>query len=272
MTAPSAIVADAEIRSDLVGEIRHHLAIIERTLRNGPESREPADPAFRGFHSIKTLACFLGLHSVAELAHDAESALAAGSAEDALLRSCSRIKRLIPPLPAPARREVSHLGPLFRSMARFARSLGLRSGKPIVVKLAGEDLELCPALVEQLTEPLLHIVRNAIAHGIELPHIRAATGKPASGTIRIAATRRPGAVVIETADDGAGIPSGALDLIFQPRFSTAATVSRISGRGLGLEIVRRQIYGIGGRIEVRTAEGTGTTFLLVIPISEDRAG
>jgi two-component system chemotaxis sensor kinase CheA len=271
MTTLTSIVVDPEIRADLLAEIREHLAVIESTFRSGPVSRERIDAAFRGFHSIKSLAGFLGLHSVAELAHSGESALAAGTTAATLLCSCTRIRRLIPPRPAPVLRGLSHIGLLFRSMAEVARSVGLQLGKPVVVELAGEELNLDPAIVERLTEPLLHIVRNAVSHGIEVPHVRAAKGKPASGTIRLSAAPRPCAVVIEAADDGAGIPADILGLIFQPGFSTAATVSRISGRGLGLDIVRRQVEKLGGRVHVDSAEGTGTTFLLSIPIAGDRA-
>jgi len=177
----------------------------------------------------------------------------------------------------------------FQKMARLARDLSRKFDKPCTLQLAGEDTELDRKVVEHLTDPLMHMMRNAIDHGVEPPEDRRAAGKAASAELRLSAFHRAGFIVVELADDGAGldtdrirargvklglVPEGAElepeeihQLIFQPGFSTAAKVTELSGRGVGMDVVRRNIEALRGRVDIQTARGTGTTFSIQLPLT-----
>ena len=184
------------------------------------------------------------------------------------------------------------VGGVFRKHQRTVRDLGQTLGKRVHLELVGEDTELDKLLVEALDEPLMHLVRNAVDHGMEMPAEREAAGKPAEGTVRLTASHRGNQVVIRIADDGRGMsPSrlkqkarekgivteaeaeamderAALELIFRPGFSTAATVSDISGRGVGLDVVRQTIVArLKGTIDIESVVGSGTTFVLRLPLT-----
>ena len=155
--------------------------------------------------------------------------------------------------------------------------------------MSGEQTELDKTVIEKIGDPLVHLVRNALDHGIEPPAVRQAAGKPATGLIHLHAYHQGGNIVIEISDDGAGLNSAKLlhkarergligadespseekiyDVIFQPGFSTAETVSDVSGRGVGMDVVRRNIHELGGHIEVRSQEGQGTTFTIRLPLT-----
>lgn len=177
----------------------------------------------------------------------------------------------------------------FRKMVRLVRDLSRHSGKPITLALSGEDTELDRRIVEDLTDPLMHMIRNSVDHGIEAAADRAARGKPATGRITLRAYHKGGSIVIEIQDDGAGIDAGRLraraiergligpqatpppeelyPLIFHPGFSTAERVTEISGRGVGMDVVRRNIELLRGRIEIHTRPGEGTTFVITVPLT-----
>jgi two-component system chemotaxis sensor kinase CheA len=179
--------------------------------------------------------------------------------------------------------------PTFQKMVRLVRDLAKKFDKPTAVVVTGEETELDRKLVEQLTDPLMHMVRNTIDHGIEPAEVRVAAGKPATAEIRLKAFHRAGGVVVEIADDGAGldterirtraaalglIPEGAPiaaaeihQLIFRPGFSTADRVTEVSGRGVGMDVVRRNIQALRGRIDIQTERGVGTTFSLQLPLT-----
>jgi len=181
------------------------------------------------------------------------------------------------------------VGQTFRRMARVFRDLVRDSKKMATLETAGEDAELDRTIVEQLADPLMHMVRNAVDHGLESPADREKAGKPAEGKIRLSATHQSGHVVIEVSDDGRGLdqdrilrkaterglvkdqaqlsPSEILDLIFEPGFSTSEQVTAISGRGVGMDVVKREIEKLRGRVEVRSEPGKGTTFLLRVPLT-----
>ena len=181
---------------------------------------------------------------------------------------------------------------VFRKHVRTVRDLAASLGKRARLELAGEDTELDKLLVEALDEPLLHLVRNAVDHGVEPPEARAAAGKPAEATIRIAAAHRGNQVEIRVSDDGRGLDpaqlrakaiergviepaaAAALDdeaareLIFRAGFSTAASVSEVSGRGVGMDIVRQTIVTrLKGTIEVESTPGQGSAFVLKLPLT-----
>jgi two-component system chemotaxis sensor kinase CheA len=181
------------------------------------------------------------------------------------------------------------IGPLFRRMARLVRDLSRQFGKHVEMETQGDDIELDRNIVEELADPLMHMVRNALDHGIEPPAEREAAGKTPSARLLLRAQHRAGQVVIEIADDGRGLDrvriaekalqrglissaDGLSDgeihnLIFEPGFTTAAHVTNVSGRGVGMDVVRRHIEKLRGRIEIRSMAGQGTTFLLKLPLT-----
>lgn len=181
------------------------------------------------------------------------------------------------------------IGPLFRRMARLVRDLARQFGKTVEFSSEGDEIELDRTIVEELADPLMHMVRNAMDHGIEGPQDRLARGKSEYAAVVLRAQHRAGQVVVEIQDDGRGldrrkilttaverglITSGEglsdneiYNLIFQPGFSTAAQVTNVSGRGVGMDVVRRHIEKLRGRIEIRSVPGEGTTFSLKLPLT-----
>ncbi|MBS1859638.1 MAG: chemotaxis protein CheA [Acidobacteria bacterium] len=181
------------------------------------------------------------------------------------------------------------VGPLFRRMARLVRDLSRQFDKHIEMETQGDDIELDRTIVEELADPLMHMVRNAVDHGIESVPDRERAGKPAAARLLLRAAHQAGQVVIEVTDDGRGldrekilakavskglVASGegmsdndVFNLIFEPGFSTAAQVTSVSGRGVGMDVVRRHIEKLRGRIEIRSVLGQGATFLLKLPLT-----
>ena len=179
--------------------------------------------------------------------------------------------------------------PLFQRMSRIIREVAEATGKEVRLKTEGEATEVDKTVIELLADPLTHMIRNAVDHGLEKPEDRAAAGKTAEGIVRLTAAHRSGRVVIEVADDGAGInrprvlesairkglvaPDAQLsdseidNLLFLPGFSTAATVSSISGRGVGMDVVKRSIQALGGRISIVSKPKEGSTFSMSLPLT-----
>ena len=157
--------------------------------------------------------------------------------------------------------------PLLTQQARVVRDLAISSGKLVQLRCAGGDVEADTAVIDQLRGPLTHMVRNAVDHGIEPPERRLALGKPEVGTITIAASHDAGMLVLEVSDDGAGMEPEIQHRIFQPGFTTAKTVTEISGRGVGLDVVHQSIAELRGSIGVASAPGEGTTFTIRVPLS-----
>ena len=178
---------------------------------------------------------------------------------------------------------------VFRRMSRLVRELEGATGKRVQLVTSGEDTEVDRTIIERLTDPLTHMVRNAIGHGIGTPAERAAAGKPETGVVRISAAHRGGRIVVEVSDDGRGIdrqavfrvavrrgliaPDAALNddevdnLIFTPGFSTAAEPSQLSGRGVGMDVVMRGVQALGGRIAVASRPGQGARITLSLPLT-----
>ena len=178
---------------------------------------------------------------------------------------------------------------VFSRFPRMVRDLAQRLGKQIELKLSGEHTELDKTVLEKIGDPLVHLVRNCIDHGIETPEVRVAAGKPAAGTVHLDACHRGGTIAVEVGDDGAGLdrarilakarergliaPSDTLsdeqvhELIFLPGFSTAEHTTDLSGRGVGMDVVRRNIKELGGTIDVRTERGRGSRFLITLPLT-----
>lgn len=181
------------------------------------------------------------------------------------------------------------LGPIFRQHIRTVRDLALRHGKQAQLIIEGQDVEVDTSIAEQIRDPLVHMVRNAVDHGLEPPAERAAAGKDPAGRITLRAFHEAGNVVLEVADDGRGldrerivaraverglVSAGAslaeqdvLHLIFEPGFSTAAAVTELSGRGVGMDVVRRHVHALRGVIAVRSEPGRGTTVTIRLPLT-----
>ena len=178
---------------------------------------------------------------------------------------------------------------VFSRMPRLVRDVSAQLGKEVRLVITGETTEIDKTVVEQIADPLTHLLRNALDHGIEPPAVREAAGKPRQGTIHLGAEQRSGRIVIEIADDGQGIdrarvlararerglvpPDAVLteaeidELLFLPGFSTAACVSSISGRGVGMDVVRRNVQALGGRVGLESVTGQGSRFLLSLPLT-----
>lgn len=178
---------------------------------------------------------------------------------------------------------------VFARMPRVVRDLAATLHKEVRIVTSGEMTEIDKTVIEQLNDPLTHMIRNALDHGIEGPDERAAAGKPRQGTIHLSAAQRSGRIVIEVSDDGRGLnrekvlakaqdrglvaPGANLsdeeidNLIFLPAFSTADVVSNISGRGVGMDVVKRNVQALGGRISVQSRFGHGSKFTLSLPLT-----
>ena len=177
---------------------------------------------------------------------------------------------------------------VFNRFPRMLRDLASKLGKKVELKMVGENTELDKGLIEKIADPMTHLVRNSLDHGIEMPAARGAAGKPETGTITLSAYHRGGNIVIEVADDGAGlkrerilakarerglaIPANPSDsevwnLIFEPGFSTADVVTDVSGRGVGMDVVRRNIGALNGSVEIESATGLGTRMTVRLPLT-----
>ncbi|SMF94112.1 two-component system, chemotaxis family, sensor kinase CheA [Methylomagnum ishizawai] len=178
---------------------------------------------------------------------------------------------------------------VFSRMPRLVHDISGKLGKRVELRLMGEQTELDKTVIEQIADPLMHLVRNSLDHGIEAPHERVAAGKPDTGLVLLNAYHRGGNIVIEVSDDGRGLdasrifakavergllepqahppPAQLYDLIFHPGFSTAEQVTEVSGRGVGMDVVRRNIEALGGRIELKTQPGQGSTFSIHLPLT-----
>ncbi len=178
---------------------------------------------------------------------------------------------------------------VFSRFPRMVRDLAHRLGKQIELKLTGEQTELDKTVLEKIGDPLVHLVRNCIDHGIEPPEKRLAAGKPAAGTVHLDATHRGGNIAVEVSDDGGGLDKSRIlakarsrgivgandalsdsevyELIFMPGFSTAEKTTDVSGRGVGMDVVRRNVKSLGGKIEVASEPGRGSRFSITLPLT-----
>ncbi|MEK6372918.1 MAG: chemotaxis protein CheA [Acidobacteriota bacterium] len=180
------------------------------------------------------------------------------------------------------------VGQIYSKLSRTVRKVARELNKEIELVLRGEDTELDKVMVEELTDPLMHIIRNALDHGIESAEERQKKGKPAIGRVTLTAYQQGNSVVIDVSDDGRGIdpeavrraaakrglvgdeplePARAYELLFTPGFSTAREVSEISGRGVGLDVVKKNLQELKGSIEIMSTVGEGATFRIMLPIT-----
>lgn len=183
------------------------------------------------------------------------------------------------------------IGRLFQKYPRVARDMARQLGKNVELVLVGEDTELDKTMIEELGDPLIHLVRNAVDHGIEAPDERRRSGKPETATVRLSAQQMGDHIILEIADDGRGMKPDvlrrkavekglidadtaanmddrhALQLVFMPGFSTKEQVSSFSGRGVGMDVVKTNIQKLNGRIEIKSIVGGGTTFSISLPLT-----
>lgn len=240
-------------RIDSVVEMIGELIIVESMITNADEVRSVASLRFRNY-----------LGQLSKISRD--------------LQSIAMRMRMVP------------VRGVFQKMARLVRDLSLKTGKSVRLVQLGESTEMDRSMVERIEDPLVHMIRNAIDHAIETPDVRRASGKPEQGTITLSARHEGGSVVIELSDDGRGLSRDGIlrkarerglvgenaeqlpdsdvhALIFLPGFSTAASVSELSGRGVGMDVVKRNVESLRGRVLVSSVLGSGTNFKLVLPLT-----
>lgn len=193
------------------------------------------------------------------------------------IRDCALKLRMVP------------IGETFTRFNRVVRDLGRELGKDIDLVLSGAETELDKSMIERISDPLMHLVRNALDHGIEAPQVRALRGKPATGKLYLNAYHDSGSIVIEVGDNGAGLDRGKIfaraierglvkadqdlsdqdvfKLIMEPGFSTANAVTNVSGRGMGMDVVRRNVEALRGSVTIYSATGEGTTVVIRMPLT-----
>ncbi|MGL6070724.1 chemotaxis protein CheW [Craterilacuibacter sp.] len=216
--------------------------------------------------------------------------LATKSGQSQLVETTSILSRLVENIrDAALQLRMVQIGETFNRFNRVVRDASRELGKEIELKISGADTDLDKSVVEKIGDPLMHLVRNSMDHGIELADKREAQGKPRCGTVSLNAFHDSGSIVIEVRDDGAGLPRDKIfdkavekgliqpsqtlsdqeiiNLIWEPGFSTAEQVTNLSGRGVGMDVVRRNIQSLRGSCEVSSSEGQGTTFSIRLPLT-----
>lgn len=219
-----------------------------------------------------------------------ESSRGLGDGGSPLQRNIGQLSRITKDLQGTAMAlRMIPIKPIFQKMERLARDLARDFGKKIAFVTSGEETELDRTVVEEIGDPLVHMVRNALDHGLEPTAERLATGKPETGTVQLKAYHRGGNIVIELNDDGRGLDPEKLrakalrqgliaedaqltreetyNLIFMPGFSTAAQVTAVSGRGVGMDVVKRNIQKLRGKVEIESELGRGSTFRITLPLT-----
>lgn len=274
------VVTNSELESALVEQA--HLKKAQERLTEGPSTSirvgsEKLDELVDLVGELVTMQARL-LRTSSELADSGLSAIA--EQLDRLveqLRDNAMGMRMLP------------IGSTFNKFRRVVRDLSAELGKKVDLVAVGADTELDKTVIERLNDPLVHIIRNSLDHGIELPADRVAAGKTPNGTIRLAAEHSGANVVISVSDDGKGMDlsairakavergilgpqeqlseADALMLVFRPGFSTAKTVTSVSGRGVGMDVVKREIDSLGGTVSVESRAGKGSKVILTIPLT-----
>lgn len=296
LAAPSSRVraSDRALVDKLIPSEHRDLADVERVDNDASGSRQTdsAQARTRTLRVDKTkLDAMLTLSGEIAVARGRlVGTLAANAGSEAAIAASEDLGRLLADLHERiTEMRLVPIGPLFRQHARTVRDLGVSESKLLQLVLEGEDVEVDATIVEQLRDPLTHLVRNAVDHGIEYPAARRDAGKSPSGTIVLHARHEHGAVVVEIRDDGRGMSKELLlakarerglvsedkiltdneiyALSMAPGLSTASRLTELSGRGVGMDVVRRNIEAIRGSIEIQSVEGQGTTIRIRLPLT-----
>lgn len=289
-------------------ELYPQLAEMLQAWREQPANSQLARKLQRSLHTFKGSARMAGAMRIGDLVHKLEgrvieAGMPSGAFWAELQSGLERVGGMIEQL----RGEVSAdscaddglaqrapFSCVSKRLYRIVRQTGKELGKRANLELQGTDIELERSVLEKMTAPFEHLLRNAIAHGLEDPQQREAAGKPPMGDIRLSLRRENGEAVFEFADDGAGLDIDALrrkavamgllredaqasdgqvmQMIFTPGVSTATEITAISGRGLGMDVVRSEIASLGGRISVLSKRGEGTSFIIRLPAAKTGNG
>jgi two-component system chemotaxis sensor kinase CheA len=289
--APSALaaVAVAAASAPAAAPVSGSVAEAPRAAAKAVSEQVKVDTVKVDTRKLDNLVDMVGELVIAQAMIQEDPALT-GLTDERLARNLSQLRRITTDLQrnAMAMRMVP-VRQTFQKMARLVRDLGKKSGKIVELELSGEDTELDRQVVEDINDPLMHMVRNSVDHGIEDAAARAKTGKSPSGRLSLNAYHQGGSIVISVADDGAGLNTEKIrnkaiaqglitedqilsendihQLIFRPGFSTADKVTEISGRGVGMDVVRRNIEALRGRVQIQSVAGKGTTFLIKLPLT-----
>ncbi|SFM96809.1 two-component system, chemotaxis family, sensor kinase CheA [Formivibrio citricus] len=254
-----------------------------------PVARKPGEGKFLKVEAAK-LDRLINLVGELVIAGAAANVLSVNRNDNQMQEAISTISTLIEQIRDGAlNMRMVPVGEIFQRFPRVVRDVAHELGKDIELRISGEETELDKSMVEKLTDPLMHIVRNALDHGIEPAAERKSSGKPTRGKIELMAYHESGSVVLEVSDDGGGIrrdkvihkavergliESGAgltdaqvYHLLFEPGFSTAEAVTNLSGRGVGMDVVKKNIEALRGEIEIESREGQGTTMRLRLPLT-----
>jgi two-component system chemotaxis sensor kinase CheA len=282
---------------DLLGRIREALTgtttatvVSETRARNGSVKAVATTNTVKvDTAKLDNLVDMVGELVIAQSQVSQNPALAQISSEQ-LTRNLAQLGRIMKELQRTAMSlRMVPIRPTFQKMSRLVRDVSAKLSKQITLVMDGEDTEMDRTIVEEISDPLIHMVRNSVDHGIELPAARAKNGKPANGTVTLRAFHQGGNIVIEVKDDGKGLDrerirakavergivapnetlseSQIFNLIFAAGFSTAEEVSDLSGRGVGMDVVRRNIEKLRGKIEIESLPGLGSTFRIHLPLT-----
>lgn len=281
------------------------------TLEKQPNEMAVIQEILRATHTLKAMAQAMNFHDMAELAHQLENILDVmlkvdSTVIEALFQGVGTLEALVESFskggdrkyPADDRRDMSlnlRMMPVAQTFGRFpemVQSLARELNKSVQLNISGADTELDRAVIDEIGGSLVHMLRNALDHGIETPEVRESIGKAHKGIVELKTFYSGNDVVIEIKDDGSGINRESVlkkalksrviteteaarlsnrevyELLFLPRFSTAEVISDISGRGVGLDAVKNKIESLGGHVEVDSLMGSGTTFTIQLPLTK----
>jgi two-component system chemotaxis sensor kinase CheA len=286
--APGTSDLRAELRGDLPAESSGPLESAE-----GPRAGAARTAGVRSIkvdtNKLDYLVDMVGEMVIAQslVRHDPDLAI---GAKPRLGRNLSQLARITDEVQRTAMSmRMIPVGQLFQKTSRLVRDLSRKASKQVELELFGEETELDRNIVEDLADPLMHMVRNSVDHGIETPDERTRNGKPATARVTLRAGHQAGQIVIQVSDDGRGLNQAKIlrkavekglvsagtqlteaeifNLIFHPGFSTAEKITDVSGRGVGMDVVRKHVQKLRGRIDVLSRLGEGTTFLLKLPLT-----
>ena len=284
-------IGDVLIEQGLVSPAKVHAAAVEqKAVQDARTKRQTAEAASSVRVAAERLDQLVNLVGELVTVQARFSATAQRRGDQELAALAEEVERLTWELRDTAMNmRMLPMGATFAKFRRLVRDLARDLGKEVELETEGAETELDKTVIDRLGEPLVHLVRNAVDHGIEAPEARAERGKPRAGTVRLSAAHMGASVVVEVRDDGAGLdaeairakaiergllPPGAepseqdlFALIFHPGFSTAKQVSSVSGRGVGMDVVKQAIDALHGQIEVRSRRGEGTTVAVKLPLT-----